>query len=144
MNYTLRVYGLLIHNGHVLLAREQYGARDMVKFPGGGMEAGEGTLDALRREFREELNEELTAVHHFYTTDFFVASAFHPDTQVMSIYYRIAVADPTRLPVEQLLQHERGTHSFHWMALEELEPELLTFPIDRHVATLLKTEMVIP
>lgn len=48
----------------------------MLKFPGGGLEWGEGIADALKREFKEELNAEIEIVRHFYTTDFFSGIGF--------------------------------------------------------------------
>lgn len=139
-SFTIRVYGIFIYRNRVLLAHETYDDRFMVKFPGGGMEFGEGTLDALRREMMEELDLELTSTEHYYTTDFFMASAFDAHKQVMSIYYKVTCEDPESIPTDTLMTHSRGTHSFHWHALAELKTEDLTFPIDRHVAGLLIRE----
>ncbi|MBS1528392.1 MAG: NUDIX domain-containing protein, partial [Bacteroidetes bacterium] len=74
--FNVRVYGLLINDGgQVLLSDEQeYGMR-FSKFPGGGLEYGEGLIDGLKREFVEECNVEVDVLSHFYTTDFFVQSA---------------------------------------------------------------------
>jgi len=43
----------------------------MTKFPGGGLQFGEGTIDCIKREFREELGCEIGVLKHFYTTDYF-------------------------------------------------------------------------
>ena len=54
---TLRVYGFLMNDsGQVLIAVERYKGIPMVKFPGGGVDWGEGHKDALIREFKEELD----------------------------------------------------------------------------------------
>ncbi len=57
------------------------------KFPGGGMELGEGTRDCLKREFKEEMDLEVAVEEHIYTTDYFQMSAFNPEHQIISIYY---------------------------------------------------------
>ncbi|MBL7954930.1 MAG: NUDIX domain-containing protein, partial [Flavobacteriales bacterium] len=74
---TLRVYGLLIHAGHVLVSDELIKGQRITKFPGGGLEFGEGLKDCLIREIREEIGVEAFDPVHFYTTDFFQQSSFH-------------------------------------------------------------------
>ena len=51
---NLRVYGVLLRGGRVLIADERVGERDVLKLPGGAVEAGETPEQALRREFMEE------------------------------------------------------------------------------------------
>jgi len=51
---NLRVYGLLLRAGKVLVAAERVAGRDVLKFPGGAVVAGETPEAALKREFREE------------------------------------------------------------------------------------------
>jgi 8-oxo-dGTP pyrophosphatase MutT (NUDIX family) len=50
----LRVAGLIIRDGLVLLARHVKGGRSTYLFPGGGVEPGETAHEALMRELREE------------------------------------------------------------------------------------------
>src|SRR5471030_2461826 len=87
--FNVRVYGLLINaDNEILISDEQeYGMR-FTKFPGGGLEFVEGLIDGLKREFLEECNLEIEVTRHFYTTDFFVKSAFN-NSQVISIYYMV-------------------------------------------------------
>jgi len=55
--FVIRVYGLIINaNKEVLISDEYVLKTYMTKFPGGGLEFGEGTIDCLKREFREECN----------------------------------------------------------------------------------------
>ena len=51
---NLRVYGVLLRAGQVLMAAEQVAGRDVLKFPGGAVEPGETPEAALAREFQEE------------------------------------------------------------------------------------------
>ena len=72
MRFNIRVYGLLIEDGKVLVSDELIKGKGITKFPGGGLEFGEGTIEALKREFREELDTEIHIRRHYYTTDFYV------------------------------------------------------------------------
>lgn len=46
--FTIRVYGLWLHNNSVLLSNESVKGVQVIKFPGGGLEFGEGTIDCLK------------------------------------------------------------------------------------------------
>ena len=68
---TLRVYGFLINDSsQVLIAVERYQGIPMVKFPGGGVNWGEGHRDALIREFKEELYISIKVKNKIYFNDF--------------------------------------------------------------------------
>ena len=89
-SFTIRVYGIYITKDQKLLvSREKIDNKWYTKFPGGGLEFGEGTTDCLKREFLEEMGQNITIHKHFYTTDFFVQSKFNPKKQVLAIYYLI-------------------------------------------------------
>jgi ADP-ribose pyrophosphatase YjhB (NUDIX family) len=46
---------VLAHGDRIVLVRHTYGPRRVWNIPGGGLHRGESTLDAARREMREEL-----------------------------------------------------------------------------------------
>ncbi len=130
-NFNVRVYGICIkEKNEVLLVNESYAGRCFTKFPGGGLEIGEGTVDCLKREFMEELNWIISDIHHFYTTDFYVKSAFD-ESQIISVYYFIKQFE-SRLPDE----------SFIWRSIEGLNDTDVTFPIDKKVVEMLKNEII--
>jgi 8-oxo-dGTP diphosphatase len=139
---TLRVYGIFLLAGNVLLSDELVFGQHVTKFPGGGLHLGEGPADCIRREMMEETGQEFDVLEHVYTTDFFQASAFHPDKQVISIYYRVASVEPPRFRTSDkrfdFAAATDGAQSFRWVPLNGLQPDQLTLPIDRHVAGLLK------
>ena len=138
---NVRAYGLLVNSDNQLLVSDEkeYG-RQFTKLPGGGVEFGEGTIECLKREFLEECNFEIEVLSHFYTTDFFVKSAFN-DTQVISIYYRVEAISPFNLAIKTKLfdfdSDGEVLQSFRWIDLADIKPDDMTFQIDQHVVKLL-------
>src|ERR1700760_2445912 len=132
--FNVRVYGILINDANqVLISDEQeYGFR-FTKFPGGGLEPGEGLIDGLKREFVEECNLRVEVLSHFYTTDFFVKSAFN-DSQVISIYYMVKNIDPINLNIKTVVFDFDGEgdvlQAFRWVKVDELNTEDFIFPTD--------------
>lgn len=139
--FNVRVYGLLINsNNEVLLSDEQeYGMR-FTKFPGGGLEYGEGLIDGLKREFMEECSLEVEVLSHFYTTDFFVKSAFN-DSQLISVYYMVKAISDITFTAKTIAFDFEGEgevlQAFRWVRLADVVPANFTFPVDDHVAKLL-------
>lgn len=139
--FNLRVYGILINNkNNVLVCDEFIKGKIITKFPGGGLEFGEGTIDCLKREFIEETGTPIEVIKHFYTTDFFVLSAYNPSHQIISIYYLVKSMGDLQVPVESHshvnLSNENPI-SFRWVSLENINPDIFTLPIDKHVVGLL-------
>ncbi len=65
------------------------------KFPGGGLELGEGTRDCLKREFKEEMDLEVEVGEHIYTTDYYQVSAFDSNHQIhLNILFRESALEP--------------------------------------------------
>lgn len=129
-DFTIRVYGLIIEENKILLSRECIAGKWVVKFPGGGLEFGEGTRDCLQREIKEETGLDAQIGDHFYTTDFFQPSHFHrKPTQVLSIYYFARL-----LRIESLAISKNAEESgFFWLKFNDLYPEVVDLPIDRKV-----------
>lgn len=84
--FNIRVYGIFINEKHELLVTDEFQlGTKMTKFPGGGLHFGEGTADCLRREMREECNQEIERITHYYTTDFYQKALFFENHQLISI-----------------------------------------------------------
>ncbi len=142
--YNIRVYALIIHEDKILLTDELRMGTRMTKFPGGGHEWGEGLLETVKRECMEELQQELISAAHFYTTDFFVASAFREEDQMISVYYLVKLPHPEKIETEETVfkfkEEIDGAQIFRWIPLDQLTPELLTYPIDKRVVELLLSQ----
>lgn len=140
--FNVRVYGLLINRDQQILIsdEEEYGVR-FSKFPGGGLEYGEGLIDALKREYMEECDLEVEVKEHFYTTDFFIKSAFN-DSQILSVYYFVEAKSDLRVKCKETIFDfdDDGDirQAFRWRKIDDLEPAEMTFPTDQRVVELLK------
>ena len=135
--FNIRVYGFLFEDDKVLVTDEYRLGIYMTKFPGGGLQFGEGAADCLKREFMEELNTPIEIISHFYTTDFFQPTTLLPsDMQLLNIYYLVKAEKPycfkttgiknDFLPVD-------GAQCFRWVKTDELKAEDFTFPIDQFI-----------
>jgi ADP-ribose pyrophosphatase YjhB (NUDIX family) len=133
--FNIRVYGIYLSpENEILVSDETYDDHEFTKFPGGGLDWGEGTIDCLKREFIEEFNTEISVLSHFYTTDFFQVSAFHHNDQVISVYYLIEM-DYENL--KQTIFYSDSDEKLRLLSLDKFKKEDVTFPIDRHVAELI-------
>ena len=143
-NFVIRVYGLILNkNNEVLITDEFQMGMKMTKFPGGGLEFGEGTNDCLKREIKEECNgQEIKDIRHFYTTDFYQKALFYENHQLISIYYLGELKHPKKFKVSekpfQLQKLENGNQSFRWKKIKDLNKDEFSFPIDKFVAEKLK------
>jgi len=139
--FNVRVYGLLINDQkEVLLSDEREYGMDFIKFPGGGVELGEGLVEALKREFMEECNTEIEVLQHFYTTDFYEKSAFN-ESQVISVYYLVKSIVPLQLNFKTNVFDfdEQSDQSFRWKKITLLAENDVTFKTDQAVVRLLKS-----
>jgi 8-oxo-dGTP diphosphatase len=138
--FNVRVYGILINNDAILVSDEYIKKNKITKFPGGGLEFGEGTIDCLIREFNEELNLRIEVAEHFYTTDFYVASSFDTNSQVISIYYIVKASGPLDFTVSQTshnYEKKEGAQSLRWIPINALKDTDFTLIIDRKVGEML-------
>jgi 8-oxo-dGTP diphosphatase len=148
--FNLRVYGILINDQKQVLVSDEYiRGNYYTKFPGGGLEFGEGTRDCLKREFMEEMNLKVEVGDHIYTTDYFQMSAFNPEHQIISIYYYAKALEEITVPLrdkpfdfdEQQLavyDQKRETETFRFIDWDNFSEECVTLPIDKIVSKWVK------
>jgi 8-oxo-dGTP diphosphatase len=150
LRFNVRVYGILINEKkQVLVSDELIRGNYYTKFPGGGLEYGEGTRDCLKREFVEEMNLKVEVGEHIYTTDFFQQSAFHPDHQILSIYYLVKPLEPISVRLSEVefefdenqmgIYHQnKEIEAFRFIEWDMLSEESVTLPIDKIVVKMVK------
>jgi len=150
---TIRVYGILVNDQQEVLVSDEYiRGNYYTKFPGGGLEVGEGTRDCLKREFMEEMQLQVEVGDHIYTTDFYQQSAFNQAQQILSIYYYAQALEPIRVPLkttpfdfdeQQLALYEktRQIETFRFINREQFSPEALSLPIDKIAASVVRQQL---
>jgi 8-oxo-dGTP diphosphatase len=148
--FTIRVYGILLNaNKQVLVSDEHIRGNYYTKFPGGGLELGEGTRDCLKREFMEEMGLQVEVANHIYTTDFYQMSAFNPADQIIAIYYFARAMEPITAPLrttafdfdeqqKKIYEQTRETETFRFINWDDFSAETVTLPIDKIVAAIVK------
>jgi 8-oxo-dGTP diphosphatase len=148
--FNIRVYGILINEQKQLLVSDEYiRGNYYTKFPGGGLEFGEGTRDCLAREFMEEMNLRVEVGEHLYTTDYFQMSAFRPDHQILSIYYLVKPLEDIKVRLSEIafdfdenqmkIYNEcNEIETFRFIDWENVSEDSVTLPIDKIVVSMVK------
>ena len=142
--FNVRVYGVVLRQGHLLVSDEVYKGHRLTKLPGGGVELGEGLAEALEREFKEELSLEIAVGEVCYTNPFFQKSAFRDDEQVIAIYFWVKLLEEIDYPTAITPDFPpKGTETWQqcrWIPLDALRPEIFTMPIDQKMVAYLLEE----
>ena len=150
ISISVRVYGILINEMKQVLVSDEYiRGSYYTKFPGGGLEVGEGTRDCLKREFKEEMNLEVAIGDHIYTTDHYVKSAFNNAHQILSIYYFAKALEPITVPLRQtafdfdeqqmkVYNEIYQIETFRFIDWNDFSADAVTLPLDKIVAAIIK------
>jgi len=148
--FNIRVYGILINEKKQMLVTDEFiRGHYYTKFPGGGLELGEGTRDCLKREFKEELDLEVEVGEHLYTTDFYQVSAFNPEHQIISIYYFVKALEEIKATLRnkefdfderelKIYESKGEIETFRFIDWKDFSADNVTLPIDKIVAGLIK------
>jgi ADP-ribose pyrophosphatase YjhB (NUDIX family) len=140
--FNLRTYAIIINNrNELLVSDENRFGRAFTKFPGGGLEWGEGLADGLQRELLEEMKLKVEIGSLFFVNDFFQKSAFREEDQLLSFYFWVRPISFDAIPTtdHEVPPKEEGER-FRWISLKDLSEEQFTFPLDKIVARRLKLE----
>lgn len=139
--FNIRVYGLLVEDGKVLVCDEERFDKRFTKFPGGALEFGEGMRDALVREWMEETGTRIEVTEHLYTTDFFQQSMFDKRDQLIAVYFNVKLLEPFKAKMSHnehdYIEGNPESISWRWLTLSNDAADALTFPIDKLVVKML-------
>jgi 8-oxo-dGTP pyrophosphatase MutT (NUDIX family) len=131
--FNVRVYGIWIKSDKILLSHENIDGYEMTKFPGGGIEYGEGALECLKREFMEELGVEISQSKLVHVSEKYIQSAFKENEQVIAIHYLIESEDDIKN--YEIIQNtgvgKSNQHRFKWYDLSPAIINSFTFEMDR-------------
>ncbi len=145
--FTVRVYGILLDNKNRILVSDEFiRGNYFTKFPGGGLEFGEGTRDCLKREFMEETGLDITVGAHIYTTDIFQMSAFNSKHQIIAVYYYVHSNVDKDIEVKttkfdfapEAINNPNGQAEVRrWIPLETITPADVDLPLDKIVVSII-------
>lgn len=149
--FNIRVYGIILtESKQVVVSDEFIRGAYITKFPGGGLESGEGTRDCLKREIKEEMNLEAEIGDHIYTTDYYQISAFNSAHQIISIYYFVKPLEPVSVSFkqtpfdfepQQIADPKGEAEVFRLIEWNDFDENSVTLPIDKIVVRMLKQMM---
>lgn len=151
--FSIRVYGILINDQKQVLVSDEYiRGNYYTKFPGGGLEIGEGTRDCLKREFLEEMNLKVEVGSHIYTTDIYQQSAFNNAHQIVSIYYFASALEAISVPLRnktfdfdegqlKIYAEKQQVETFRFVNWNDFSRETVTLPLDKIAAGIIKQQL---
>lgn len=118
--FSYRVGGVLIKGNEILLTKDG----DSYSLPGGHVQIGETSAEALIREFKEETGLDVEPLNVLSTFENFFPFDGRQCHQ-LCVYYRLKMADEAQAMV---LQPDTPTTEYVWIALKELKA-LALYPI---------------
>lgn len=135
-NINVRVYACVVKDKKVLTLFEEYAGEPLMKFPGGGLEYGEGLTDCLKREFEEELNVNIEIIEHLYTQEDFLVSRFKENEQLLTVYYMVNIINE-----EDFIILDPCIEKIDWISIDSTENPF-SLPIDKIVFDKLKEKFL--
>ncbi|WP_129690569.1 NUDIX hydrolase [Gottfriedia acidiceleris] len=123
--FNLRVAGIWIENGHVLIHRL---ASDTIwSLPGGRIKINEESHLSLKREFNEELGIEVEINQMMWTVENFFSYKGN-DIHEVGLYYKIKSENKLSNSMNELFYGKEDNRLiFKWVSLENLE-EIELYP----------------
>lgn len=135
----VRVAGILIENDRILLIEHLKKGKRYWLVPGGGVDWGESTAEALVREYKEETNLDID-VEKFL----FLSETIAPDKQkhVINLYFQVRVVKNS---IEKMrIGNEKNLMDLRFITKEEIE-EIKLYPnIKAQLKQLLNKEEITP
>ena len=112
----VRVAGILIEDDKILLIEHNKNDKKYWLVPGGGVDWGESTAEALIREYKEETNLDIS-VEKFL----FLSETIAPDKKkhVINLYFEIKTTDDFKEKMQ--LGDEKNLTDLRFITKEEIE-----------------------
>ena len=129
----IRVSAVLRWRDRILLCRHEKPGREYWLLPGGGVNAGESLVEALRRELAEEvgIDEELPLEGPVAIVDS-IAPEWSASTK--HVVHIIFAGDLTGRSLERVTSQDAAVHGHRLFAVSELDDIVLHPPIQRFLA----------
>lgn len=129
--FSYRVGGILVHNGKILLQRPK---NDDYAIIGGHVEAMETSIQALKREFEEELQAKIEVGDLVAIGEIFFDWGGKPCHQIC-MYYNVGLLD-SGIPLDGVfngydsLNNKKIDLDFCWVPLEDLKNGTKVYPLE--------------
>ena len=122
----LRVAGILVNNGYILVQREKGGSEYAI--PGGHVKIGETLADALTREYEEEMGLSISIRHLLWTEECFW-DWNGISTHNISFYYLIELTDEwvTAAQNQFVCHKDNPKVEYGWVSIDKLK-EIKIYP----------------
>jgi ADP-ribose pyrophosphatase YjhB (NUDIX family) len=126
--FNYRVAGIALRDNQVLLNRIE--GQDYWILPGGRVELGESSVDGLRREMQEELQEEVHVGPLLWIVESLLSSVDEKARHELGLYYRMDFASESPItqakgPLSTL--DGQTLMTFQWFSLAKLD-EITLYP----------------
>ena len=122
-NFKFRVSGLVIRNNKLLLV--DMDDSGFLCLPGGYVELGETTEEAVKRELIEEIGKDVTIKKYLGVVENYFINKFSKKIHEISFYYTMDLVDKK---LEQknftLIENDKGHNiklDFKWIDLDEID-----------------------
>jgi ADP-ribose pyrophosphatase YjhB (NUDIX family) len=133
MEPRIRVSAILRWQGRLLLCRQEKPGKEYWLLPGGGVDAGETLIEALRRELREEIGVE-TDVQ--FEGPVAIIDSIAPKTSLARkhVVHVLFAADLSHRSLEDVETRDAAVRGARLFSVEELQDVVLHPPITRFLA----------
>ena len=135
----VRVAGILIENNKILLIEHKKNDKKYWLIPGGGVDWGESTAEALIREYKEETNLDVT-VDKFL----FLSETIAPDKEkhVINLYFKVKKDENSK--AEMILGDEINLNDLRFVSKDEIENIKIYPNIKEQIKQLLDEKEIVP
>lgn len=133
VRFNSRVYVFILSDqGRIMGMKEHWHGVDLNKLPGGGQNLGEGMLECLDREIREEFSLWTPLeYHHLYTPTHCFSSRFRPEEQLILNYFHTGEHTSERAWELNPAEGE-NLLGIEWLPLEPESAQWFTLETDRN------------
>ena len=135
----VRVAGILIENNKILLIEHKKNDKKYWLIPGGGVDWGESTAEALTREYKEETNLDINV-----TEFLFLSETIAPDKEkhVINLYFKVEKDENSK--AEMLLGDETNLNDLRFVSKDEIENIKIYPNIKEQIKQLLDEKEIVP
>lgn len=120
--------GLIQHQGHVFVSKGYDSVKNQkfYRFLGGGIDFGEASIDALQREFQEEIQAELTNIQYLGCLENIFTCHGKPGHELIQLF-RCDLVDPGFYYLDQTYRLIEGkeVHDAIWISVEQVQTGIL-------------------